>query len=374
MKILTANMTAHIAQRSLSLANMWKLTRADGTVMGFTDHDLPLDFNDGTGTITYEALGGLTASALSSSNALRVDTQDSAGMITSDRITTEDLRAGRYDNAVVRHFKVNHQDLSGSMGDIKMKVTRTGQVEVADQLFTVELRSLSQHYSQRIIDLLQPACGVDLGSDKCGVRLNPPLWQPGTAYTVREDRDAKSGAVVKPSVFNDRFFKCIEAGVSATEEPIWNTVLGGTTATNATDDNGVIWEAIQATTIPDVEIIEVINKGEFWINYTGDAPNELFNLGIVTAVTGRNIGLFREIKDFDQASDGPARVKTFLPFSYPLQGGISSTGPDLLELKAGCEKDRDVCKRLYDNIENHHGFPDLPGNDRLYLTPDQPSN
>lgn len=368
MKIVSGGMTTHLAQRVHTLANMWKLTRQDGTIFGFTDHDQDLPFDDGSGELIYEAGAGVTASALSSSNQLRVDTQDVAGVLTSARITVEDLRAGRYDNAEVKYFKVNYEDLSTSMGDIKMKVTRTGEVRMENDQFTVELRSLSQSYSQKIIDLVQPACGVDLGSTKCGVRLDPPEWAETTEYSVRTDRDAASGSVVKPSVHNDRHFKCITAGGSASAEPSWNLTLGGTT-----DDNSVVWEAVRALTVPSLEVIEVVNQGCFWVNYTGDGPNDLFTLGIIEMVTGQNIGLFREIKDFDLASDGPALVRTFLPFPFPIQGGVSSTGPDLITLKAGCEKGRTPCKQNFDNIENYRGFPDLPGNDQMFRTPDAPT-
>ncbi len=367
MKTFTANMDAHLTQRALTLANMWKLTREDQTVLAFTDHDQPLDFNDGEGTIRYEANAGMTASALSSSNELRVDTQDAAGMLTSDRITVEDLRAGRYDNAEIKFFKVNWNDLTASMGNIKMKITKTGEVRTDNGRFTVELRSLSQAYSQKIIDLVQPACGVDLGSAKCKVRLDPPEHEVGTTYTVREDRDAGTGSVVKPIVFNDRHFKASVAGVSGSDEPTWNTTLGGLTI-----DGTVTWVAERALTVPEVEITEVIDKGEFWVNYVGDAPNNLFTMGLIEALTGRNIGIKREIKDFDMASDGPAKIKTFLPFPFALQGGVTSTAPDTMTFKAGCEKGRDICKLNFDNIENLHGFPDLPGNDKMFLTPNSP--
>ncbi len=304
MKTFQANMTTHVAQRVHTLANMWRLTRQDGVVFGFTDHDQNLPYDDGDGEIVYEANSGMIASALSSSNQLRVDTQDTQGVLTSDRITDIDLRAGRYDNATIRYFKVNYEDLSASMGDIKMKVSRTGEVRTENDQFTVELRSLAQSYSQQIIDLIQPACGVDLGSAKCGVRIDPPEWAETTDYTVRTDRDAASGSVVKPSTHNDRYFKCITAGGSASAEPSWNLTLGGETV-----DNSVVWETVRALQIPSLEIIEVIDKGEFWVNYLGDAPNDLFTLGIIEFTSGKNVGLFREIKDFDMASDGGPLVQ-----------------------------------------------------------------
>lgn len=368
MKTLTSPMQAHLQQQVLALANCWKVTRTDGTVLGFTDHDQPIPFDDGEGEIIYEAATGMTASSLSSSSELRVDTQDVVGLLDSTRITDNDLRAGRYDNAEVRYFKVNFKDPSVSMGSVKMKINTTGEVRIENDQFTVELRSLSQAYSQRIIDLVQPSCGVDLGSAKCKVRADPPEWDAGVAYTVREDRDAGTGSVVKPSVFNDRHFKCTTAGTSGSDEPVWNTTLGGTTS-----DGTVTWTAERALKIPEVEVVEVIDQSHFYVNYTGDAPNSLFQQGMLTAITGLNVGIVKEIKDFDMTSDGAVLITTFLPFPFTVQGGVTSTAPDMFSFTAGCEKTPAVCKANFDNIENYHGFKDLPGFDQLIRTPNVPT-
>lgn len=42
-----ADMLAHLAQNCTTVCHAWRLTRRDGTVRGFTDHDMPLTV-DGT--------------------------------------------------------------------------------------------------------------------------------------------------------------------------------------------------------------------------------------------------------------------------------------------------------------------------------------
>lgn len=370
MKTLTANMQAHLQQRLLTLANCWKITRADGVILGFTDHDrdITVDLQDGDGAIVYEAASGMTASAIQSSGELSVDTQDTVGILKSEVITGNDIRAGRYDNAVVKHFKVNYEDTSTGMGVIKLKRSTIGEMKIAEPFYTAELRSLAQAYSQNIVEVVRPACGVNLGSAKCMVDLNPSEWQVGTAYTERTDRDAGSGSVVKPSVYNDRWFKCVQAGTSGSDEPTWDTTIG-----NQTVDGDVIWEAQRAWAVDNIEILEVIDNGDFWINYTGDAPDALFTLGLIKMVTGANLNLFREIRQFSTNSDGPVRVQTFLPFPFDLQSIVTSTGPDVCRITAGCGKIRSVCRDTFDNIENYHGFPDVPGSDGLYQTPNAPT-
>ena len=60
MKSINPAMLAHLASEVTTLATIFKLTRADGVVMGFTDHDRDIT----VGSVTYKAAIGYTCSAL----------------------------------------------------------------------------------------------------------------------------------------------------------------------------------------------------------------------------------------------------------------------------------------------------------------------
>ena len=60
MKALPEALSLHLATGATTLCWCWRLTRADGTRLGFTDHDRDLTF-DGT---TFEAAAGFTASEM----------------------------------------------------------------------------------------------------------------------------------------------------------------------------------------------------------------------------------------------------------------------------------------------------------------------
>ena len=47
MKVLPAALQAHLDGQATTTAQCWRLTRADGVVLGFTDHDETIRF-DGT--------------------------------------------------------------------------------------------------------------------------------------------------------------------------------------------------------------------------------------------------------------------------------------------------------------------------------------
>jgi hypothetical protein len=63
---------------------------------------------------------------------------------------------------------------------------------------------------------------------------NVTTWQPSQAYQV--------GNIVVPTINNDRFYKCVQAGYSGTGEPLWSTVNG-----TATADNQVVWLSYRIT-------------------------------------------------------------------------------------------------------------------------------
>jgi hypothetical protein len=85
-------------QRSgcLRPATLWTITRADGVVLRFTDHDAPLSVDGQT-----FAPAAADASARQKRAGLDGQNREFRGAISSDQITFEDLAAGRYRGATV---------------------------------------------------------------------------------------------------------------------------------------------------------------------------------------------------------------------------------------------------------------------------------
>ena len=80
MKMLSAALQAHLDSGATTLAWCWRIERADGAVLGFTDHDRELSF----GGITYEPETGFAASEIGAGTDLVVDAQEAEGVLTSD--------------------------------------------------------------------------------------------------------------------------------------------------------------------------------------------------------------------------------------------------------------------------------------------------
>ncbi|NQZ73937.1 MAG: DUF2163 domain-containing protein, partial [Dinoroseobacter sp.] len=77
----------HLKTGLTTVCRAWALTRKDGTVLGFTDHDRDLTF-DG---IVFRAGGGMTARAVESGNGLAVDNSEAQGVLNHSSIRAEDI-------------------------------------------------------------------------------------------------------------------------------------------------------------------------------------------------------------------------------------------------------------------------------------------
>ena len=93
MKPLSAALAAHLAQEVTTLATCWRVTRRDGEVFGFTDHDRDLT----VGGQVYGAATGYTRSAIAGNAGLSVANLDVDAILDANAITDADLRAGRFD-------------------------------------------------------------------------------------------------------------------------------------------------------------------------------------------------------------------------------------------------------------------------------------
>lgn len=157
----------HLAGGATTLARAFAVTRKDGNVLGFTDHDRDLSF-DG---ITFRAGSGMTAKAIQQGTGLSVDNTEAFGALRSDAITEADILAGRYDGAEVRAWLVNWADVSvralqfrGHMGEI----VRSGGA------FNAELRGLAEGLNQPQGLIFHARCSAVLGDGRCRFDLTQP--------------------------------------------------------------------------------------------------------------------------------------------------------------------------------------------------------
>ncbi len=170
MKQLPAQLAAHLATGATTLCWCWRLTRADGTRLGFTDHDRDLSF-DGT---TFEAAAGFTATEMRDALGLSVDNLEVTSALSSDRLAEADLAAGLYDDARVEIFRVNWQDPEAR---VLMRSGSLGEVRRSGAAFTAEVRGLAHYLQQPKGRLFQYTCDADLGDARCKIDLDDPAFR-----------------------------------------------------------------------------------------------------------------------------------------------------------------------------------------------------
>ncbi|MCV6593730.1 MAG: DUF2163 domain-containing protein [Silicimonas sp.] len=153
-------LAAHLAGKVTTIARAWAVTRRDGMVLGFTDHDRVLEFEG----ITFGASSGLTARAVEQSTGLAVDNSEALGALSDAAIREEDVRAGLYDGARLRAWLVNWANVAERRLIFR---GRLGELERDGQAFRAELRGLSDLLNQPQGRVYQKPCAAVLGDGDC---------------------------------------------------------------------------------------------------------------------------------------------------------------------------------------------------------------
>ncbi|MFB9951339.1 DUF2163 domain-containing protein [Rhizobium puerariae] len=196
MRAIPAALAAHLANEATTTCHCWRVTRRDGEVLGFTEHDRDLVF-DGT---TFTAASGFSASEAEAAAGLSASADEVTGGFSGEAISEEDLAAGRYDGARVELLLVNWAMPEQHM---PLNVREIGEVSRAGGQFRAELRSLAHRLNQPQGRVYGRRCDASLGDARCGVDLS--IWR-GEGMVV-EMRDASRITVSGLGGFESGFFR-----------------------------------------------------------------------------------------------------------------------------------------------------------------------
>lgn len=176
MKDLLAGLQTHLEGRATTMCFCWRLTRSDGQVQGYTNHDRDLTV-DGT---LFKASTGFTASQVQSSLGLAVDNMNAESALSDDTITEIDLAAGRYDDALVELLWVNWSDPTLFAVD---KLGSLGEVKRGKTAFSAEVRSEAHRLNQKTGRTFQGYCDAVVGDGRCKVDLTVAAFR-GTGTVI----------------------------------------------------------------------------------------------------------------------------------------------------------------------------------------------
>jgi len=164
MKSLSPDLEAHLLSGTTTLCWCWKMRRADGLVLGFTDHDVPLEF-DG---VRYEAASGLSAGEVEAGLDLSIDNLTVAGALSAESLNEADLAAGLFDAAEIEIWRVNW---AAPAGRVLLRKGRIGEVKRGKTGFSAEIRGLTAALNQPSGRVFAHGCDAVLGDSRCGVVL-----------------------------------------------------------------------------------------------------------------------------------------------------------------------------------------------------------
>lgn len=189
MRDLAPDLAASLAGGVTTLAWCWRLTRRDGLVRGFTDHDQDIEFAG----MRFEAASGMTATEMRDSVGLSVDDLQVESALSSERLDEGDLEAGRYDDARIEIFRVDWQQPASR---VLVRVGTLGEVRRAGRLFTAEVRGETHRLQQPRGRLFQHACDAALGDARCGVDVAAAgrRWATTVAAVIDRNRMVLDGA------------------------------------------------------------------------------------------------------------------------------------------------------------------------------------
>ena len=162
-----------------TLAWCWRLELANGKVMGFTSCDINLTV-DGE---TYESCTGFAPTAVSSANDMSTDNLDVDGMISSERITEEDIFLGVYDNAKIRIFICDYENTEDRF---ILREGTIGKVTAGKTAFKAEIRGIMDAYQQQIGRTYQRKCRAQFGDARCRYNVANDTVN-GKVTAIRED-------------------------------------------------------------------------------------------------------------------------------------------------------------------------------------------
>jgi hypothetical protein len=268
VKTASGPLAAHIAQGVTTLATLFRVVRRDGAILGFTDHDRDLPFE----SLVYESSSGYARTAIQNNRDLSVDNLELTVLLDSPRITKEDLRTGRYDDASFEMRLANWADLT--QGAIKLRAGHLGRGLLRDGTFTLELRGLAGRLERVIGDVASPRCRADVFDTtnvvlmkRCG--LSDLAVDPNTTLTFRRDNRAHSvitskrqfqiqGAVAAGSTLA---FTLTNPGAESGSTAGWTVVAGqwtavGTVLTIAPHTGAFQFRADETTPVAPSNILE----------------------------------------------------------------------------------------------------------------------
>jgi len=166
MRSVPDEMAARIESGAATLCHVWRLERAGGAVLGFTDHDRDLEV-DG---IVCRADSGWTAGAAEAATGLAAGSSAVSGVLDDETIREADVAAGAYDGAAVELWRADW-----SRPDLKVRLWAgtLASIRREGDGFVAELEGPLAKLERVVGRTYGRMCDARLGDARCGIAAAP---------------------------------------------------------------------------------------------------------------------------------------------------------------------------------------------------------
>jgi len=163
MKQMTTELHTHLSGELTTLAELIRITCADGKVIAFTTHDRDIVM-DG---VTYLADGAFSSGKLAQEAQLKAKNYQISGILDSAFISEADIQNGVYDHARIDVAVCNWADLS--QGVMQTRRGWLGEVAMSGGQYIANLSDFQDLLTRKVGDTYTPECRYDLGDGRCGL-------------------------------------------------------------------------------------------------------------------------------------------------------------------------------------------------------------
>lgn len=177
MRNISAPLQAHITSGATTLCHIWTLTRSDGLVLGFTDHDQDLQVK-GTEYLALSGSrggGGMSGGDVDSSLGFSIDNSHVQSVLSDARITADDINAGVYDGALLETHIVNWTNTAQTLA---LSRGYLGAITQNGGTFTAEWTGEGARLDRSQGRVFSRLCDASFGDERCG--LNADDFAAGT--------------------------------------------------------------------------------------------------------------------------------------------------------------------------------------------------
>jgi uncharacterized phage protein (TIGR02218 family) len=178
MIVLPPQLYSLVHDRVHRFVSLWRITRTDGLVLRFTNHDSAISYANHI----YEPSGSPSATAKQKLDGLRDRNLEFQGAITSDAIKYEDLLAGRFRKAKVEELLVDWRypwaDPFATYQYYIVSTTYTGEFWMA------QVEGMTHRLKQAVGRVYSRLCDVrNFGDHRCAVLGGEAAYTVSTVVT-----------------------------------------------------------------------------------------------------------------------------------------------------------------------------------------------